>query len=185
MFSSDRGMDGQYKIWRLDLGGAPTQVTTGPGAESNPVVSPDGTTLAYVDGTNVMTAPLAGGAPAVVAPGTAPAWLPDGSALVYQNAARQLVVGTTQVTNDEDIFPFPVRFQADGRFLYTADGKIRTRATAGGDLRDIGFTAELKLRRPTLPGRKTASSTTSGRGRCAGSAPRSCRRMGAASPSSP
>ncbi|QNA99998.1 PD40 domain-containing protein [Massilia sp. Se16.2.3] len=25
VFSSDRGMDGQYKIWRLDLGGAPTR----------------------------------------------------------------------------------------------------------------------------------------------------------------
>jgi dipeptidyl aminopeptidase/acylaminoacyl peptidase len=110
VFSSVRSRDGQYKIWRIAAGGGtPGQVTTGPGAESNPVVSPDGAQLAYVDGANVVTAPLAGGAPTVVAPGTAPAWTPPGNALVYQNAARQLDVGGAQVMTDEDIFPFPVR----------------------------------------------------------------------------
>ncbi|MEW6371301.1 MAG: amidohydrolase family protein [Pseudomonadota bacterium] len=151
VFSSDRSGDGQYKIWSVALGGAaPVQLTTGPGAESNPVVSPDGTRLAYVDGANVVTAPLAGGAPAIVAPGAAPAWTPDGSGLVYQNAARQLVVAGAQVTTDEDIFPFPVRFLPDGRFLYTADGKIRTRDALGANRADIDFRAELKLRRPVF-----------------------------------
>ncbi|KQQ97368.1 amidohydrolase family protein [Massilia sp. Leaf139] len=149
VFASDRSRDGQYKIWRVDAdGGAPTQVTTGPGAESNPVVSPDGAHLAYVDGANVVMRDLAGGTPTVVAPGTAPAWTPDSGALVYQNAARQLVGAGIQVTQDEDIFPFPVRFLPDGRFLYTADGRIRTRAATGADRTDIGFTAALKLRRP-------------------------------------
>lgn len=151
VFSSDRSGDGQYKIWSVALGGAaPVQLTTGLGAESNPVVSPDGTRLAYVDGPNVVTAPIAGGAPAIVAPGAAPAWTPDGWALVYQNAARQLVVAGTQVTTDEDIFPFPVRFLPDGRFLYTADGRMRTRDAAGANLRNIDFRAELKLRRPVF-----------------------------------
>jgi len=151
VFSSDRGNDGQYKIWRVAAtGGLPRQVTAGPGAESNPVVSPDGTRVAYVDGANVVTAPLAGGAPAVVAPGSAPAWTPDGAALVYQNAARQLVVGGTQVTQDEDIFPFPVRWLPDGRFLYSADGHIRVRDALGGNPSDIGFRAELALRRPAF-----------------------------------
>ncbi|XYJ08388.1 amidohydrolase family protein [Telluria sp. B2] len=151
VFSSDRSGDGQYKIWSVALGGAaPVQLTTGPGAERNPVVSPDGTRLAYVDGANVVTAPVAGGAPTVVAPGTAPAWTPDGSGLVYQNAARQLVVAGAQVTADEDIFPFPVRFLPDGRFLYTADGKIRTRDALGSNRADIDFRAELKLRRPVF-----------------------------------
>ncbi|MEN3277366.1 MAG: hypothetical protein V7631_3156 [Massilia sp.] len=160
VFSSDRSGDGQYKIWEVRTRGAargPTslrQLTTGPGMESNPVVSPDGARLAYVDGANVVTAPFAGGPPAVVAPGTAPAWTPDGGALVYQNAARQLVVGGTQVTTEEDIFPFPVRFLPNGRFLYTADGKIRTRAAAGTDRQDIGFSAELTLRRPTFAKQK-------------------------------
>jgi len=151
VFSSDRGGDGQYKIWSVALGGAaPVQLTTGPGAESNPVVSPDGTRLAYVDGANVVTAPIAGGAPTIVAPGTAPAWTPDGAGLVYQNAARQLVVGGAQVTTEEDIFPFPVRYLPGGRFLYTSDGKIRLRDAAGGERRDVDFRAELKLRRPVF-----------------------------------
>lgn len=151
VFSSDRSNDGQYKIWTVPAdGGPPTQVTTGPGAESNPVVSPDGATLAYVDGINVVTRPLVGGTPTIVAPGTAPAWTPDGTGLVYQNADRQLVVGGAQVTTGEDIFPFPVRFLPDGRFLYTADGHIRVRDTGGGSPSDIGFRAELLLRRPVF-----------------------------------
>jgi Tol biopolymer transport system component len=151
VFSSDRSNDGQYKIWTVPAdGGPPAQVTTGPGAESNPVVSPDGNTLAYVDGPNVVTRALAGGVPAIVAPGTAPAWLPDGSGLVYQNADRQLVLRGGQVTSNEDIFPFPVRFLPDGRFLYTADGHIRVRDAAGGAPGDIAFRAELLLRRPVF-----------------------------------
>ncbi|MEW6760021.1 MAG: amidohydrolase family protein [Pseudomonadota bacterium] len=151
VFSSDRSGDGQYKIWRVSLaGGAPAQLTTGPGAESNPVVSPDGARLAYVDGANVVTAPIGGGAPTIVAPGAAPAWTPDGSGLVYQNAARQLVVNGIEVTSNEDIFPFPVRYLPDGRFLYTADGKIRTRAPDGAAPSDIGFRAPLLLRRPAI-----------------------------------
>ncbi|MBD8528538.1 MULTISPECIES: amidohydrolase family protein [unclassified Massilia] len=149
VFSSDRSRDGQYKIWRVDAGGgAPSRVTTGPGAESNPVVSPDGTRLAYVDGANIVTRALAGGAPTVVAPGAAPAWTPDGTDLVYQNAARQLVLGGIQVTQDEDLFPFPVRFLPNGLLLYTSDGRIRTRAFDGSGRTDIAFTAQLKLRRP-------------------------------------
>src|SRR5206468_1908301 len=94
------------------------------------------------------TRALAGGTPAIVAPGTAPAWTPDGASLVYQNVARQLVLHGAQVTTDEDIFPFPVRFLPDGRFLYTADGHLRVRNATGGAPADIGFRAELLLRRP-------------------------------------
>jgi Tol biopolymer transport system component len=151
VFSSDRRNDGQYKIWRLAEGDrAPVQLTSGPGAESNPVVSPDGTRLAYVDGPNVMTAPIAGGAPTLVAPGTTPAFTPDGGGLVYQNAARQLVVGGAQVTVDEDLFPFPVRFLPDGRFLYTADGHLRTRDAQGANRADIAFRAAISFRRPVF-----------------------------------
>ncbi len=147
VFSSDRSNDGQYKIWRLTLGGNLEQLTTGPGAESNPVVSPDGRRLAYVDGPNVMLLTFGNAAPAVVAPGTAPAFTPDGGGIVYQNAARQLVVGGVQVTTDEDIFPFPVRYLPDGRFLYTADGHIRVRDAAGANAQDIAFSATIHFRR--------------------------------------
>jgi Tol biopolymer transport system component len=151
VFSSDRSNDGQYKIWMVpSAGGPPAQVTAGPGAESNPVVSPDGSQLAYVDGPNVVTRPLSGGgATTMVANATAPAWAPDGS-LVYQNADRQLVLHGAQVTSGEDIFPFPVRFLPDGRFLYTADGHIRVRDAAGASPDDVAFRAELLLRRPVF-----------------------------------
>jgi Tol biopolymer transport system component len=150
VFSSDRSNDGQYKIWRVASGGAPVQVTKGAGAESNPVVSPDGTRLAYVNGPKVMIVPLAGGVPTEVARGAAPAWTPAGSGLVYQNAGRQLVVGDSQVTSREDIFPFPVRYLPDGRFLYTANGKIRLRDAAGANPEDLDFRAERMARRPEL-----------------------------------
>jgi Tol biopolymer transport system component len=151
VFSSDRSNDGQYKIWTVAAGGGtPSAVTTGPGAESNPVISPDGTRLAYVDGANVVTRLLSGGAPTIIAPGTAPAWTPDGG-LVYQNADRQLVLRGAQVTTNEDIFPFPVRYLPDGRFLYTSDGHIRVRDAAGANRSDIDFRAELLLRRPRFP----------------------------------
>jgi Tol biopolymer transport system component len=151
VFSSDRSNDGQYKIWRVAPGGAPLQVTKGgAGAESKPAVSPDGTRLAYVDGSNVMTMPLAGGAARRVAPGVAPAWTPGGSGLVYQNAGGQLVAGGAQVTNREDLFPFPVRFLPDGRFLYTANGTIRVRDAAGANPEDLDFRADLLARRPGL-----------------------------------
>jgi Tol biopolymer transport system component len=152
VFSSDRSHDGQYKIWMVNLrSGALTQLTRGPGAESNPVVSNDGQRLAYVDGANVLTLALAGPAtPVTVAPGTAPQWAPDNTSLIYQNADRQLVVGGAVVTNNEDLFPFPVHFLRNGRFLYTADGKIRSRSMAGADPLDIPFSAALTVRRPAF-----------------------------------
>ena len=155
VFSSDRSNDVQYKIWKVALGsGAVSQLTRGPGAESNPVVSPDGRQLAYVDTGNVYTVPIdASTAPALVAPGTAPGWSPAG-ALVYQSANRALRVGTQEVAGNEDLFPFPVRYLPDGRFLYTADGKLRVRNGDGGGAADIAFTAALSARRPDLSRRK-------------------------------
>jgi hypothetical protein len=96
------------------------------------VVSPDGSRWPMWTAPTSSRARWAARAPTLVAPGTAPAWAPDGSGLVYQNADRQLVLHGAQVTSGEDIFPFPVRFLPDGRFLYTADGQIRVRDAAGG-----------------------------------------------------
>lgn len=155
VFSSDRSQDTQYKIWKVTLGsGALAQITQGAGAESNPVVSADGRQLAYVDTGNVYTAALDGSAaPALLAPGTAPAWTPTGT-VVYQNANHALQVGGQEVAANEDLFPFPVRYLPDGRFLYTADGKLRLRAADGGSPSDIAFSATLAARRPEFSQRK-------------------------------
>ncbi|MFN6994817.1 MAG: amidohydrolase family protein [Aquincola tertiaricarbonis] len=155
VFASDRGNDGNYKIWRYTLAsGAYQQVTQGAGAESNPIVSPDGTKVVFVDTNNLYTVPAAGGERTLVGPGIAPAYNRDGSALVYQTPARVLTVGGTPVSGSEDLFGFPVRWMPDGRMLYTADGKLRTRDASGGNPTDIGFTAQLSVRRPVITATK-------------------------------
>lgn len=151
VFSSDRSNDGQYKIWRYTVaGGALAAITSGAGAESNPVVSPNGQQVAFVDTGNLYTAPAAGGARTLVGPGIAPNYTPDGSALVYQTPARVLKVAGAEVSGTEDVFTFPVRWLPDGRFLYTADGRIRIRNAAGANPTDIPFTAQITVRRPVI-----------------------------------
>ncbi|WP_192805136.1 amidohydrolase family protein [Noviherbaspirillum aerium] len=152
VFASDRSSDGQYKIWRVALsGGAPVQITKGPGAESNPVVSPDGTQIAYVDTNRVFRTAYSGSeAATLLGPGAFPAWAPNGQGLAFQTAERALNVGGREVTSGEDLFPFPVRWLPDGRFLYTADGKIRIRDSAGGSARDVPFNASITVKRPNF-----------------------------------
>ena len=145
VFSSNRGNDGQYRIWRLRLADRSLAPLTGSGRD--PAVSPDGARLAYVDAARVMTVALDGeAAPATVAPGAAPAWRPDGAALVYQDAVHRLVVAGRQV-GGEALSPSPVRFLPDGRMLYTADGKIRMRDSAGANPADIAFRTMLAAAR--------------------------------------
>lgn len=156
LFSSDRGGDGQYKIWSIDLlTQEQTQLTTGAGAESHPALSPDGTRLAFVNQQKIHIVRLGTAEqPQAVGQGTAPAWTPDGQSLVYQQAnGTGLVVAGSPVANGEDIFPFPVRWLPDGRFLYTADGKMKIRGK-NGDMVEIPFSASLTVRRPEFANKK-------------------------------
>ncbi|HEV2610823.1 MAG TPA: amidohydrolase family protein [Noviherbaspirillum sp.] len=152
VFASDRSNDGQYKIWRLSMeDNTLTQVTRGPGAESNPVVSPDGTQVAYADTGKVYRAPISGnGAPVLAGDGTFPAWAQNGTDLIYQNAARSLIIGGREAVTGEDLFPFPVRSMVGGKLLYTSDGKIRTRDASGANVKDVPFTAAITVKRPTF-----------------------------------
>ena len=149
IFSSDRSNDKQYKIWSATLVGVLQQLTTGTGAESNPVVSPDGNKIAFVNnGNTILTMPAdLSTAPAVFGSGNYPQWTPNSANLVYQNGG-DLILNGTAVTNDEDLFPFPVQFTGASRFVYTASGKIRTRDANGGGLQDIAFSASQVLHRP-------------------------------------
>lgn len=152
VFSSDRSNDGQYKIWAYEIdSGRYFQLTRGLGAESNPVVSPDGSRIAFVDAGRVFTAAFSGsGDPVLVGDGLAPQWKPDGSGLVYQPSSRSLQVDGKLLAENEDLFPFPVRFFGDGRFLYTADGKLKVRDLRGSSVSEIPFSATLTVRRPVF-----------------------------------
>jgi len=84
------------------------QLTTGAGAESNPVVSPDGTKIASSTTPTRSTRLPANlsAAPTQFGSGSYPQWTPDSQNLVYQNTGN-LVVNGNAVTNGEDMFPFP------------------------------------------------------------------------------
>ena len=86
-------------------------------------------------------------APVVFGSGNYPQWTPNSANLVYQNGG-DLILNGSAVTNDEDLFPFPVQFTGASRFMYTASGKIRTRDASGGSLQDIEFSATQVLHRP-------------------------------------
>ena len=160
IFSSDRSNDKQYKIWSVTLDGALQRLTTGTGAESNPVVSPDGTKIAFVNtGNTIYTMPAnLSAAPTQFGSGSYPQWTPNSQNLAYQNTAGNLVVNGNAVTNGEDMFPFPVHFMGANEFVYTASGKIRTRDANGGNLEDIAFSATQVLRRPVITPRPTRAS---------------------------
>ena len=152
IFSSDRSNDKQYKIWSATLTGTLQQLTTGTGAESNPVVSPDGSKIAYVDnGNTIYTMPAnLSSAPVQFGGGNYPQWTPNSAGLVYQNTGGNLVVNGNVVTNGEDLFPFPVQYMGANKIMYTADGKIRTRDAAGGSVQALAFSATQTLRRPII-----------------------------------
>jgi len=150
IFSSDRSDDKQYKIWSVTLGGSLQQLTKGNGAESNPVVSPDGKKIAYADTNVIYTMPAdLSAAPTQFGSGNYPQWTPDSAGLVYQNGGN-LVVNGSAVTSGEDLFPFPVEYTKGGRFIYTASGKIRTRDANGDTLQDVAFSATQVVRRPVI-----------------------------------
>src|SRR5262245_39532777 len=149
VFSSDRSDDRQYKIWSVTLNGGTTQITKGSGAESNPAVSPDGTQLAFADGGTLYTMLLDNSAPpAPYNNGIVPAWTPGGG-LAYQSGGN-LVIDGSAVTSGEDLFPFPLSYMKSGGILYTANGKIRTRDAAGGNPKDVAFSATARMRRPVF-----------------------------------
>ncbi|NEX63043.1 amidohydrolase family protein [Noviherbaspirillum galbum] len=151
VFASDRSADGQYKIWSFTLAnGQYQQLTKGPGAEGFPVVSPNGKQITFADTGKVYIMDIPNGVAVPAGNGTIPSWNRDGTGVIYQSEAKALNIGGKDVVLNEDLFPFPLRWLPDGRFVYASDGKIRIRDAAGGALSEVPFSAKLTVRRPVI-----------------------------------
>jgi Tol biopolymer transport system component len=141
VFASTRGGGGQLDLFHLELeagdgpprSGALRRLTSEPGAELMPAISPDGRTIAHVTAETsrekrIVLRDAAGGAARVLTDGEAPAFAPDGTWLAFAARAegredldlhgialdgtnrRRLVAGEVA----DETAP---RFSRDGRFL--------------------------------------------------------------------
>jgi WD40 repeat protein/hemolysin type calcium-binding protein len=94
-----RGTD----IYTMDADGTDVSnpaIATG----DEPFWSPDGTTIAYVSGGNILKVSAAGGSPTTLTPGSSPAWSPDGTKIAFVNGGDIWVIpaaggSTTNLTN--------------------------------------------------------------------------------------
>ncbi len=105
VYSSDReAADGDRSIWAAVIGGAPRRLTDQAGvSDSEPMLSPDGTRIAFTRRTggtsSVWLVPLAGG-PATQIPGTLgdthPTWAPSGRVLAaaHRDTGRSSIIET-------------------------------------------------------------------------------------------
>jgi tricorn protease len=124
-------------VWKVpDTGGVAARLTSHPGNEATPAISPDGKTLAFVASyegpTEVYTMPLAGGLPTRRTYGSGNniavvGWTPDGRVLaatdVYSTIPNRQLVALDVARADAAGIPtrLPLFQAADGD--YTPDGK--------------------------------------------------------------
>jgi len=143
-------------LWKVPVaGGAARRLTTHPGEETNPVISPDGRTLAftarYEGPTEVYTMPLGGGLPTrrtwEAEPSLATAWTPDGklvyTTLHFSGLPKPRLMTIDLATNTQDQVPL---FEAT-EGTYASDGTLYfarpafhnnvTKRYTGGTARDI------------------------------------------------
>jgi Tol biopolymer transport system component len=164
-FSSDRAFQGSYDIWVVEIAtGKLTRWTSAAADEYEPSWSPDGSEIAFVSGTGINGTTIQAvskdgklrtleTAPAG-ARFNSPSWAPDGQRIAYtqflKNQSRLMVSGK-RIGTDDDVFPFPARWLAGDRLLYTANGNIRVAALETGNTQQIPFEARFTLHRPAYP----------------------------------
>ncbi len=166
--SSDRG--GGYDVWLVDVAdGEVVRVTQEGGVRYAPAFSPDGARIAFVaerdGGAEIRVVEVRGSGASrgvVSADGSqvnAPAWTPDGDALIYNEIGagrsrlmrvnRRGGLSTDVLSLDgQDVFPFRAAATSDGLY-YTADGRILHRGWTDGDVSSVPFSASVELIRPS------------------------------------
>jgi len=122
-------------LWQVPVkGGVAQRLTSHPGTESWPAISPDGTTLAFVaeyEGpTEIYTMPLSGGAPTRhtfdAADGRVAGWTPDGRVLYrttkFSTLPNSQLVSLNPKTGERRVLPLAQAsegvFGADGQTLF-------------------------------------------------------------------
>jgi tricorn protease len=144
-------------LWTVTTdGGVARRLTTHPGEETHPVISPDGKTLAftgrYEGPTELYTMPLAGGLPTrrtfETDPSLARAWTPDGM-LVYETRAYSGLPRPGLVVLDLETLtraPLPLAYSSEAAFDESGDTTyfVRpafhrnvTKRYTGGTARDV------------------------------------------------
>lgn len=162
-FASDR--DGSYDIWVLDLETDELKQWTDHSDESfQPTWSPDGSEIAFVNGTvpengrfidrqikavdeNKNERLIIEEENGAVA---SPSWSPDGSDIVYVHEIDNKSVlknNGKQLTEEEDVFPFPVEWLSKNVIAYTADGQVVKYDLDKKEKDIIPFEAELTIKK--------------------------------------
>lgn len=167
VFSSDR--NGSYDIWQNDLiTNELNQLTSDPANEYNPSVSSDGQMIAFVsEGKDAGICILREDIKTLLHPSTlrlaAPSWNVNGDMILFsayerENTRLMLIdvedASATEISSDEDIFPFRAAWINNSTFLYTADGKIKKRILEGTDTEIIPFEAVVSLDRSAYARKK-------------------------------
>ena len=119
-------------LWTVPRdGGAAQRLTSGPGVETNPVYSPDGSTIAFTgeyDGnTDVYTVRAAGGVPKRLtwhpAPDTVLSWTPDGKRILFaSNRDSHAPVQQLFTMDVNDSFPERLPLPWGWEAAYSPDG---------------------------------------------------------------
>ncbi len=167
LFSSDR--NGNYDLWQTDLvTNQLFQITSDSGNEYNPSVSSDGQKIAYVsDGKDAGICILRDGNKTIVYHSSlrlaAPSWNAIGDLIsftAYEREDTRLMLMntetgfTTELSSNEDIFPFRSAWIGSNTFLYTADGKIKKRIIGNAYAEAVPFEAVVSLDRSTYTRKK-------------------------------
>jgi Tol biopolymer transport system component len=157
VYSSDAG--GSYGIYLMDLqSGAVTTLADTAAEEYEPAWSPDGTKIAFVvanTGIDVVDVATGARSTGITVPSGqiihSPSWTPDGAGLIYAlqaNGSVHLMLGTSVLVGDEEVFPFRVSWRSAREFVYTSNGTIRVRSLDGAAAADIPFAARVEVIQP-------------------------------------